>query len=898
MDVNVTGTGICKGNLYKDLSELKHSLKECVVIIGKLEISIERYRSTSDFSNVQFNNLREITDYLVIYRVEGLQSVGQLFPKLTRIRGINLFYNFGLIVHDNQNLTEIGLYSLLKIDRGGVIIWDVMHACFVDSINWNELAPNARHVIAAPERQIACRIPCSCSRNSSRNYCWNNKKCQLFTDTEKCHEQCLGCRKTRKDVCFTCRHYTYKFKCVSKCPPNTLLVPDSKYCITKKECKDIGFLLWNNTCVAECPVNFVHNNKTEEPLCEPCKHCDSNCSSLFIHTLASIQSAGRCVNVNGSLIIRLRFIPKVMRELMKYLSKIQQVTEYVVLEASDVITSLDFLSSLREIKGEKLKDGKYSIYVSHNTNLQTLFPPNVTKNLIIKNGTAHFEQNPMLCMNIIDEIKAKLPNPPGDFDIPIASNGYSGGCKEVRFNFSIRATSETSVEIKFPVYDHDTHYTALYVRVLPGTNSLVTPESCSQFEWHNADVPVISGKDLAVVELKSLQPASIYAFCIEIYDPLKNILSRSNIVNFTTPVGVPPPPFISELVASASDVIVIRWVDHRYYVDHINYYELDVMLIEMSVRGSMIDYCTYKDEFFEADDIQHALVMRPPPEYNKGCESMCGILSSVTLGALVQDYFDVCDEGHFSCDGNQENVIMQNTTWESYVQTLVLNISSSKREFQVGGLAPFRDYKFSLRACAAGQCSRSMRGVVRTLRSKNADFPLLTSAQVNVSGMILVKWKPPKVSNGPILNYYIEVVPQVDIKTLIPQSWCISAHKRETIIKTVIVSKYLVRVCLKTLASSKSCSDWLKIRAPSSATSINPLNSSITISKMDLLWIGVLFGTLVCIASITIGWISMRRIIRSDTIPLVDTTSLYAIESEPPALMLSDLVPFHTLSLE
>lgn len=54
----------------------------------------------------------QITEYLVVYNGVGLESVGQLFPALTRIRGNKLlFNNYALVVHDNPNLREVRVTS-------------------------------------------------------------------------------------------------------------------------------------------------------------------------------------------------------------------------------------------------------------------------------------------------------------------------------------------------------------------------------------------------------------------------------------------------------------------------------------------------------------------------------------------------------------------------------------------------------------------------------------------------------------------------------------------------------------------------------------------------------------------------------------------------------------------
>ncbi|KAH9635406.1 hypothetical protein HF086_013721 [Spodoptera exigua] len=755
LEVKYTNSSrICKGDLFKTVADLKN-LEGCVVVVGSVEIFIEKSNADS-FTNMTFYDLREITEYLLIYRVRGLESVGQLFPNLARIRGIRI------------------------------------------------------------------------------------------------------------------------------------LLPDSQYCITVDECFEIGRWVFNNTCVSECPMDYRIKNGTKRrpTICEPCTHCEITCGSLKIQSLSSIQSAEKCVYVNGYLEIHVRAIPGVLADLRTYLGQIQEVSQFISIEGSD-ITTLDFLSSLKKIKGQHLKDDKYSLNIHRNNNLQTLFTASVTKNVIIEAGTARFDHNPVLCMSKIDELKTRLPIPPSAIDIPEGSNGYRGACEEVIFDFEITLSKESSVLIQFsPILDHSTHYTALYVRLPPGVHTTVVPETCSEFEWHAIDIPTLFDKNFGVVELNGLHAASSYALCIEIYDPEKKRLVRSNIFNFTTPVGIPEPPFIVELVASASDVVVLRWVDHKDYVPHIDYYELDVTLIDNYSRTStVVDYCRYKEDLFDADYTRHALVRRPPPEYARGCESMCGILSSVTPGAMVEEYFDVCDDSNFDCN-NQESIISSNSSFGNYVRTLVLlNISSPRNDFQVGGLAPFSDYKFRLRACSGGHCSRSARGVVRTFSLKNADIPSISYLHANQFGYIFVRWNPPNVTNGPILSYSVEVLPRINVNDLMPQVWCVAAEETRIFVQSVIVSKYLVRVCVKTLASSNSCSDWIKI-------------TSVTESKTILLWIGVTCGILIYIASFVVGWLKRRWRHRSDVVPLVDSSSSLRVESEPPAMMLSDFVPFHTIPLD
>lgn len=605
----------------------------------------------------------------------------------------------------------------------------------------------------------------------------------------------------------------------------------------------------------------------------------------------TIQNAENCVFVNGPLILRLRYIVGAMDLLKKYLNKIEEVSDFIVIESSDEITSLEFLSSLRVIKGNKLKDDKYSLYIYNNNNLEKLFTPKVTKNLQIKNGTISLRENPILCLNYIDEIKNRFPTPPSDLDIFIGSNGYRGRC-QVRFNFNITFKTNSSVKISFHIEDYNISYTALYARLTPGVQSKAVPENFCQFEWRDADVSMISGKHFSIVELNDLVPASTYAFCVEIFNLEKKELIRSNVVNFTTAVGTPEPPFILQLVASSANLVVLHWTDHQDYIAHIKSYELDVELLEMTPRESAVDYCKYNDDFFEEDDIRHAVVRKPPTAYKAHCETKCGILSSLPPGVMAEEYFEVCDE-HLSCNNNEESVIVNSSIYKKYVRTLALKLDGPRNEFQVGGLAPFSDYKFRLRSCVDGQCSRSARGVVRTFLAKNADVVSNISGYANESGTVTVKWKPPEISNGPILSYSVEILPRVNRNNIMPHVVCVRANETEVVVKSVIISKYLVKVCLKTLASSRNCSDWVIITAVNRPSPPSPHTT-----KMFILWTGVLCGLLMYIATVLAVWLKSYRRIQSDTIPLVDSMASYRVESETPVLILSDFVSFHTVFSE
>ncbi len=58
------------------------ALEGCTVVEGVVHI-VDIKETDDHFLNQTFPLLREITGYLLVYRVEGLRSIGQLFPNLS-----------------------------------------------------------------------------------------------------------------------------------------------------------------------------------------------------------------------------------------------------------------------------------------------------------------------------------------------------------------------------------------------------------------------------------------------------------------------------------------------------------------------------------------------------------------------------------------------------------------------------------------------------------------------------------------------------------------------------------------------------------------------------------------------------------------------------------------------
>ncbi|KAJ7307592.1 hypothetical protein JRQ81_009621 [Phrynocephalus forsythii] len=94
---------------------------------------------SEDFRPLSFPRLVLITEYLLLFRVYGLESLRDLFPNLAVIRGASLFFNYALVIYEMPHLREIGLASLTHVLNGSVRVERNQELCHLSTIDWGLL---------------------------------------------------------------------------------------------------------------------------------------------------------------------------------------------------------------------------------------------------------------------------------------------------------------------------------------------------------------------------------------------------------------------------------------------------------------------------------------------------------------------------------------------------------------------------------------------------------------------------------------------------------------------------------------------------------------------------------------------------------------------------------------
>lgn len=167
------------------------ALENCTVIEGHLKILLMFHTTAEDFRGVSFPKLTVVTDYLLLFRVYGLESLSGLFPNLTVIRGNNLFFNYALVVFEMLQLKEIGLHSLMNVTRGAVRLEKNPDLCYLSTLDWSQILDSVEdNYIVANKNEGECGDVCpgmakgknTCPQTTINGEfgarCWTQQHCQ------------------------------------------------------------------------------------------------------------------------------------------------------------------------------------------------------------------------------------------------------------------------------------------------------------------------------------------------------------------------------------------------------------------------------------------------------------------------------------------------------------------------------------------------------------------------------------------------------------------------------------------------------------------------------------------------------------------------------------------------
>ncbi|XP_019935649.1 insulin-like growth factor 1 receptor [Paralichthys olivaceus] len=597
----ICGPSIDIGNDIREFSRLEN----CTVVEGYLQILLIGDKNNNninleDFRSLSFPKLTMITDYLLLFRVSGLDSLSALFPNLAVIRGRNLFYNYALVIFEMTSLKDIGLYNLRNITRGAIRIEKNPELCYLDSIDWSLIMDaEFNNYIAGNKQSKECSDVCpgimenspQCKKtmfNNNYNYrCWNSNHCQkecpekcvrraCTADGECCHPQCLGsCTAPYSDTaCAACMHYYHQGRCVADCPPGTYKFEGWR-CISAELCSKVhlpefdSFIIHSGECMPECPSGYTRTTPNSMN-CTACDGlCDKVCEEKVIDSMDAAQSLKGCTVIKGNLHINIRRGHNMVAELESFTGLIQRVTGYVRIRHSHTLSSLAFLRSLRYIDGEDLLDDMYAFSAFDNQQLQYLWDWK-QHNLTIKTGKLFFRANPKLCRseirNMWDKTGIQGRFDEGDFRY----NGDRASCESTILNFKSNTTSSTRIKLTWQRYRppdyRDLISFIVYYKEAPFQNitEFEGQDGCGSNSWNMVDVELRLDKDSDPgVLLSALKPWTQYAIFVKAImlkvEDKHMPTAKSKVVYIRTSPSVPSMPQDVRAYSNSTTQLVVRW---------------------------------------------------------------------------------------------------------------------------------------------------------------------------------------------------------------------------------------------------------------------------------------------------------------------------------------------------
>ncbi|CAL1580384.1 unnamed protein product [Knipowitschia caucasica] len=589
-------------------------LENCTIIEGHLKILLMFRTKAEDFRRISFPKLTVVTDYLLMFRVYGLESLGDLFPNLTIIRGNYLFFNYALVIFEMIQLREIGLHSLMNITRGAVRIEKNPDMCYLATLDWSKIVDSVGdNSIVFNKNDKECGDICpgaavgktTCQATTINGHfserCWNQKHCQRMCpshckhractkDGQCCHEHCLGgCSQPHSSAhCVACKNLQHQETCVDQCPPDHYLYLGWR-CVPFAFCQDLNhkckrekernkdydcyeYVIHNGACIPECPSGYTVNNSAL--VCSLCTGlCPKVCMGLkTIDSVTAAQQLRGCTILNGSLVIKLRGGNNIAAELEASLGQLEEITGYLAVQRSYALVSLFFFRKLNVIRGQELYNGNFSFYAVGNQNLRQLWDWSKHK-LTIQKGHIVFMYNSKLCESemykMVEVTGATMQNKE---DIK-KTNGEQASCETHVLNFTSIRTMSDKIMVRWKAFWPKDYRDLLGFMVLykeapfQNVTEFDGQDACGSNSWMIADVEPPRRATEGEKEpldpgqlIHPLKPWTQYAILVKTQLSSTNDQgAKSDIIYVRTDATKPSVPLDPLTSAKSSSQIILTW---------------------------------------------------------------------------------------------------------------------------------------------------------------------------------------------------------------------------------------------------------------------------------------------------------------------------------------------------
>uniref|UniRef100_A0A8C4WS54 Tyrosine-protein kinase receptor n=1 Tax=Gopherus evgoodei TaxID=1825980 RepID=A0A8C4WS54_9SAUR len=627
-------------DIRNDVSQLR-KLENCTIIEGNLQILLMFTTAAEDFCGLSFPRLIMITEYLLLFRVYGLESLRDLFPNLSVIRGTNLFFNYALVIFEMPHLRDIGLHSLTDILRGSVRIERNQELCHISTIDWGLLLLDSveNNYIVSNKQVEECADVCPgildvekpCVQTNVNGHleyrCWTSSYCQKVCPCgdgiactaagECCHPECLGgcSRPWDSRACVACRHFHFNGHCLTSCPTRTYRYEGWR-CVTAEYCASLRkvsenprdaseFVIHHERCLSECPSGYTRNDSSI--FCHKCEGlCPKECKvgTKTIDSTRAAQELAGCTYVEGNLIVNIRRGYNLASELQNSLGLIETITGFLKIKHSFALVSLSFFKNLKLIRGDSMVDGNYTLYVLDNQNLQQLWDWS-HHTLSIPVGKVYFAFNPKLCLSEIYRMEevTGTKGRQNKAEINPRTNGDRASCESRTLRFVSNITESDRIFLKWeryrpPEYRDLLSFIVYYKEsTFQNVTEYVGQDACGANSWNVVDVelPLNNDQDPGVA-LLNLKPWTQYAIFVRAItlttaEEGRNYGAQSEVVYVRTMPAAPTVPRDVLSMSNSSSHIIVRWKPPSQRNGNITYYLVLWQQLAEDLELYVNDYC-------------------------------------------------------------------------------------------------------------------------------------------------------------------------------------------------------------------------------------------------------------------------------------------------------------------
>uniref|UniRef100_A0A3B3DFU7 Tyrosine-protein kinase receptor n=1 Tax=Oryzias melastigma TaxID=30732 RepID=A0A3B3DFU7_ORYME len=790
-------------------------LENCTIIEGHLKILLMFKTRSEDFRGLSFPKLQVVTDYVLLFRVYGLETLSDLFPNLTVIRGNNLFFNYALVIYEMRDLKEMGLYSLMNITRGSVRIEENSDLCYLSTLDWSKILDSVEdNFIVGNKDERECGDLCPgtaegrtiCPQTTINGRykarCWSQKHCQR-TCLDKCkhgacnsrgqccHDQCLGsCSEPgNASSCVACRNLQHGNTCVDKCPPGYYVFRGWR-CVSFSFCQDreagcFEYVIHEGACIPECPSGYTTPNSTMLT-CLPCAGpCPKLCvGNKTIDSVTSAQALRGCTVLHGNMIIKIRGGNNIAAELESSLGQIEEITGYLMVRRAYALVSLSFLRKLRTIRGEHLEGDTYAFYALDNQNLRELWDWS-KHNLTIESGRTFFHYNSKLCMSEIRKMEevtgAKERNLKND--IAVRTNGDQASCETQLLNFTYIKTSCKMIMLRWDAFWPSDFRDLLGFMVLykeapyKNVTEFDGQDACGSNSWMIADVDPpprpTTGKEPEQPRhlIGPLKPWTQYAIMVKTQlsasDEHQVHGAKSEIIYVRTNSSKPSVPLDPVSSSNSSSEIILKWKPPTSPNGNITHYKV---IYRRQLEDSDLfkfDYCLQGERLPRRPDIQDEQKWNhtdEPATGGKCCE--CPKTDSQLKKEQEEIEFRKTFENYLHNEVFESRCTFESRTGGSGVSSssgleFLIKVFS-KESTVIGNLHYFTSYKIEIIACNhptdPEACSLATFLSERTMPEEKADnIPGQVTHEIVMTEppYVLIKWNAPPAPNGLIILYEV-----------------------------------------------------------------------------------------------------------------------------------------------